>query len=84
MMKGKVSKWGNSLAVRIPMQVAEKLAMYNGEDIEIDSINGSIMITPARRPIIGRYKLEELLENMDPATFPDEDFDDPPVGREII
>lgn len=42
-----VSKWGNSLAVRIPASVAEALGLKEGDDIEI-TIAGS------RRFEIGR------------------------------
>ena len=31
-----VSKWGNSLAVRLPAQVVEVLGLKEGDDIEID------------------------------------------------
>jgi antitoxin MazE len=33
--KMRVSTWGNSLAVRIPANVAEALALQDGDDIEI-------------------------------------------------
>jgi len=32
----RVSKWGNSLAVRLPASVVEALAIKEGDDIEID------------------------------------------------
>ncbi len=31
-----VSKWGNSLAVRLPAAVVEALGLKEGDDIEID------------------------------------------------
>jgi antitoxin MazE len=31
-----VSKWGNSLAVRLPAQVVEVLGLAEGDDIEIE------------------------------------------------
>ena len=31
-----VSKWGNSLAVRLPAQVVDLLALKEGDDIEIE------------------------------------------------
>ena len=31
----RVSKWGNSLAVRLPASVAEALALKEGDDIDI-------------------------------------------------
>jgi len=31
----KVAKWGNSLAIRVPVEVAEKLKLKLGDEIEI-------------------------------------------------
>lgn len=31
-----VSKWGNSLAIRLPSSVVEKLGLHEGDDIEIE------------------------------------------------
>lgn len=34
-----VAKWGNSLAVRIPKAVAEKLRLHEGDEIEITAVS---------------------------------------------
>lgn len=34
-----VSKWGNSLAIRIPSTVVEILGIREGDDIEVDVVN---------------------------------------------
>jgi antitoxin MazE len=34
----KLSKWGNSLAVRLPSAVVEALDLKDGDDIEIDIV----------------------------------------------
>jgi antitoxin MazE len=36
----KVSKWGNSLAVRLPAEVVEALELKEGDDIEIRVAGG--------------------------------------------
>lgn len=36
-----VSKWGNSLAIRIPAAVVEKLSLKEGDDIEVVVADGS-------------------------------------------
>lgn len=33
----KIAKWGNSLAVRIPKDVAEELGLAEGDDVEIEA-----------------------------------------------
>lgn len=34
-----VSKWGNSLAIRIPSTVVEALGIQEGDDIEVDVVS---------------------------------------------
>ena len=44
-----VSKWGNSLAVRLPATVVEALALKEGDDIEIH-VAGARTFEVRRRP----------------------------------
>ena len=44
-----VSKWGNSLAVRLPAAVVEALNLKEGDDIEID-IAGARVFEIKKRP----------------------------------
>ena len=44
-----VSKWGNSLAVRLPATVVEALALKEGDDIEIH-VAGARTFEVKRRP----------------------------------
>jgi antitoxin MazE len=44
-----VSKWGNSLAVRLPAAVVELLELREGDDIEIQVI-GSRVFEVSKRP----------------------------------
>ena len=53
-----VSKWGNSLAVRLPVAVVEALALKEGDEIEIH-IAGARDFAVARKP--GR---EDLLKRL--------------------
>ena len=54
-----VSKWGNSLAVRLPAAVVEALGLKEGDEIEIH-VAGADQFGVARKP--GR---EELLKRLD-------------------
>jgi len=36
----KVSKWGNSLAVRIPAAIAEELNLKEGDDVQLRQLSG--------------------------------------------
>jgi antitoxin MazE len=53
-----VAKWGNSLAVRLPVAVVEALALKEGDEIEIHVADARVFAI-ARKP--GR---EELLKRL--------------------
>jgi antitoxin MazE len=44
-----VSKWGNSLAIRLPAAVVEVLGLKEGDDVEI-SVAGSKKLVVDRKP----------------------------------
>ena len=39
-----VGKWGKSLAVRVPLNVAAAAGLVDGEAVEIEAIDGNIVI----------------------------------------
>jgi antitoxin MazE len=54
-----VSKWGNSLAVRLPAAVVEALDLKDGDDIEIQvegSRSLSLRRTPDQRELLARLR----------------------------
>ena len=54
-----VSKWGNSLAVRIPATVVEVLNLKEGDEIEIHVVGSrdiEIIKTPEVREILARLR----------------------------
>ncbi|MBM7645986.1 antitoxin MazE [Scopulibacillus daqui] len=61
-----IQKWGNSLAVRIPKDIAERINIHKGSEIEIrvEESEGTIKIVPIKRP--KSYSLEELLKQCKP------------------
>ena len=54
----RVSKWGNSLAIRLPVAVVEALELKDGDEIEI-TVSDARQLGIARKP--GR---EELLKRL--------------------
>lgn len=56
-----VQKWGNSLAVRIPKDIAELVELQQGSEIEIRVVEGENMITLVPKKQQKKYTLEELL-----------------------
>lgn len=57
------AKWGNSLAIRIPKNLAEELALTEKSTVDLSVVEGKIVITPQTTP---SYSLEELLEVITP------------------
>lgn len=77
-MRGKVQKWGNSLAVRIPRAFAEQLGV--GDDSEVELIIGDDGLLV--RPVPQRYILSELLERVTDANVHEEVRTGERMGRE--
>lgn len=58
-----VSKWGNSLAVRIPQAIVKGARLSEGDCLALDlGRDGSIVLRAARR----RYELSELVSRITP------------------
>jgi len=77
-MQVQISKWGNSLGVRVPKDVAAKLGLTEGSRVDV-SLEGDRIVISAKRPV---YRLEELLVGLTPKAM-HEAFDwGPDVGRE--
>lgn len=54
-----ISKWGNSLAVRLPAAVVEALGLKEGDDVEIHAAGGrafEIKKTPGSRELLNRLR----------------------------
>jgi antitoxin MazE len=52
------SRWGNSLAVRIPAAFAAQIAAVEGARADLSVEDGRLVITPVGRP---SYELADLL-----------------------
>jgi len=79
-MQVQVSKWGNSLGVRVPKDVAAKLGLTEGSRVDV-SVEGDRLVISTRRPV---YALDELLVGMTPEAM-HEAFDwGPDLGRERV
>ena len=56
-----ISKWGNSLAVRIPAAFAETAGLEEGTVVELKVRPGGLMVGPAESP---RYVLRQLIDRI--------------------
>jgi antitoxin component of MazEF toxin-antitoxin module len=50
-MKTTVSKWGNSMALRIPKSVLEENMLHEGSQVEIISKDGKIILEPQEKKV---------------------------------
>lgn len=75
-----VAKWGNSLGVRVPRDIAARVGLTEGARVDIEAApDGTIVISRSRR----RFTLEELVAGMTPDKEHPLD-DNGPEGEEII
>jgi antitoxin MazE len=79
-MKMLVKKWGNSAAVRIPASVLAASSIALDQAVDIREEGGRIVI---ERIKADPYKLDALLDQMRPETFPEEADFGPAQGREM-
>ena len=77
-MYATVSKWGNSLGIRIPRGLAQDANLAEGTAIDLRVENGRIV---AER--IEVESLEVLLARVTPENLHGEQLADPPMGREV-
>jgi antitoxin MazE len=78
-MKTTISKWGNSLAFRIPKHIADRLQLQDGSSVDISISDNCLTIAPSKR----KFTLEELLEGMTSEHFHSEVSTGAAIGQEI-
>jgi len=75
----RVARWGNSLGVRIPQEVAKLLKLKDGESVQVQGKGDSITIRRAKPR--KKWTEAELLKGITPDMLPRESWPEP-VGRE--
>lgn len=76
-MRVTLSKWGNSLALRVPKDVAELAGFQEGQALELTLDGKSIVLSKKR------YDIEEMVRDMEGKELYPLEFDDAPRGSEI-
>lgn len=79
-MLAKAQKWGNSLAVRLPKNVAEECGINADSAVEISREGNSIIIKPVRK----KLSLETLLAQVTAENLHSEIATGKPRGRELL
>jgi antitoxin MazE len=75
-MRASISRWGNSLALRLPKEIAETAGLREGAAVELTIDNGAIVL---RRK---RYDIRELVASMDDSKMPPLLLEDEARGTE--
>ena len=75
-----IQKWGNSLGLRIPKDVAERAHLREGSIVDVSAEDDRVVVTPARR----RYSLRDLLAGVRKDNLHGEVDTGEPVGKEVL
>ena len=76
-MEAVVRKWGNSLGIRIPSNIAKEASISDGSYVDIEDVDGQIIIRPKNR-----YNLQEMIKNIKSENKHGEIKNDGPIGNE--
>ncbi len=68
-MTSKLQKWGNSLGVRIPKSIIEKVDLAENDELIIEQQDGKIVIFPVKK----KLSLHELMDKVTPSNLHNED-----------
>jgi len=82
-MRATVSKWGNSLGIRVPRDVAADLHLGEGSVVEIERRGDGYLIKPTGRAPLKHYRLSDLVAKIRDESRPEELEWGPPRGSEV-
>jgi len=74
-----VSKWGNSLAIRIPQEIARQARLNEGDSLALALLQDGAIVLRSTRP---RYDLSELVSRITPKNRHGETDWGTPLGKE--
>ena len=77
-MEAIVRKWGNSLGIRIPGNMAKEISLQDGSSVDIERKDGQIIIKPRNK-----YILKDMISNISKDNIHEEIESSGTVGNEI-
>ncbi len=79
-MRAQLTKWGNSVAIRLPKAMLEAAKLQAGDTVEIEAPDsGGILVRAQKR----WPSIEERIASITPETLHPETDTGPPVGKEF-
>jgi antitoxin MazE len=79
-MASRITKWGNSLGLRIPKVLAEQAGLKEGSFVDVSLEDGRILIRAVQPPSL---RLDDLLAAVHDGNVHEEVSTGEPVGREV-
>jgi len=79
-MTTKITKWGNSLGIRISKTIADELGLKPGTEIDVNTVDGKILISPKIKDLT----MDELLHEMTADDVLDQFEEIEPLGLEKV
>lgn len=58
-----LTKWGNSIGIRLPAFIAKRLKLHNGSKVHIELTDNKVIIEPL--PISNREMIKQALKDFD-------------------
>ncbi len=81
-MLGEIKKWGNSLALRIPKDLAQTLELHEGTQLTLELTEHGLLLKPAPKRRSTK-NLETLLQGITPEKIHSEIDWGQAVGNEV-
>ena len=78
-MRSRVSRWGNSPAIRIPSSFSREIQLEDGDTVDLRIEHGHLTIVPVRKT----YTLDELLAGVTDENLHEETDWGQPMGKEV-
>lgn len=81
-MNAHFSKWGNSIALRIPNGLAKELNVSERSKASLQVRNGALVVTPVG--VVPKYDIKKLIAAITPENLHGETDTGDPVGNEYF
>jgi antitoxin MazE len=79
-MQATIQKWGNSLALRVPKEIARQTGLTKGSNVRLTVKNDQLIVSPVIRDAIS---LKSLASKITPENIHSETDWGPSQGKEI-
>ncbi len=76
-----INRWGNGQGIRLPKTMTRMLGLSIGDQLQMEIVDGSIVLTPTKRKA---KTLTERFEGYNSSEVQTEYWTDGPVGKEVF